>query len=310
MCVCVCRQVSHPPVKASPSLNPPSFLSKPLNDTDSTHSESHSAPSSPTHDQPPVINPRNDVRRSNSPCSRPRSVLVNSELNYSELRFPPPSNSHPIPRARVTKTNYAHVIPQEFPPAPETDTLKEATVNPGHDIEELVDPFSDGSNAAWDDPEAFYDRPPPTRPVVRTTSWGAETEKEGEGERVEEVGEGGKEEGETADTTGDDDCTGGSAYMDTSQFLRTKAPTLYGQPEVDPYSSGDDLPGQAEERDEITTPTGEEDIPRGFGPYDFPTALANFPVAGGRPPGEKSSPGKREGGEDGHDIRAASHAAG
>ena len=233
--------------------------------------------------------------------------MVNSELNYSELRFPPPSNSHPVPRARVTKTNYAEVVPQELPPAPATDILKEATVKPGHDIEELVDPFSDGSNAAWDDPEAFYDRPPPARPVVTTSLWGAETEKEGEGEEVEE---GSKEVGETADTTGDDDCTGGSAYMDTSQFLRTKSPMLHGAPEIDLYFSGDDLPAQPEERDANVTPTGDDDIPRGFGPYDFPTALANFPVAGGHPPGEQSSPGKREGGEDGHETRAASHAAG
>ena len=183
-------------------------------------------------------------------------------------------------------------------------------VNTGQEIGEPVDPF--GDSAAWDDPEAFYDRPPPARPIPAVSPWGVEPEREGGGGgRVEEGGQGRREVGDTLDTTGDDDCTGGSAYMDTSQFLRTKAPMVCGQPGIDPYFTPDDLPGGAadEEHEERTTPTGDEETPVGFGPYDFPSALANYPAGGGRP-GEKHSPGKREGGEDGHDSRAAAHAAG
>ena len=229
--------------------------------------------------------------------------MVNSELNYTELRLPPPSNSHPVPRVRATHTNYAQVIPQDLPPAPEPDTLSEGIVNPVQDIEEPIDPFSDGSNAVWDDPESFYDRPPPARPIVQV------------GQGPEEGVEGQRDAGETADTTGDDDCTGGSAYMDTSQFLRTKAPVLCGQPGIDPYFTGEDLPvpvpvpGQPDEREDQITPTGEDDIPGGFGPYDFPAALANYPTAAGRG-GEKPLPVKREGGEEGQETGAASQTAG
>ena len=315
--------MSHPPVKASPSLNPPTSLPKGVPNSDS-HPDSHSAPSSPTHNPPPSITPRNDVRRSNSPApGRPRSVMVNSELNYTELKFPIGVNSHPTPRPRVM-TNYTQVITQELPPPPaisETEAeppLIEGVEIPGQDIGQPVDPFADGDTAAWeDDPEAFYDRPPPARPLAppTTSPWGAESDREGISEEGVPRGDG-RSEGsdDTADTTADDDCTGGSAYMDTSQFLRTKCSGGGeggggGGRQMDPYLSPEDQPSPPDGLDEPSTPTGDE-VPGEFGPYDFPSALANFPPAAGGGGGRGEKQQVAGGEEAGREAKQTPHNSG
>ena len=146
------------------------------------------------------------------------------------------------------------------------------------------DPFGDSSDAAWSDPEAFYDRPPPpimapAAAAAPTAVWNSEGEREGEGE----AGPGENEQlvhtnnslaiqeiDESGEVANDDDTTGGSAYIDTSEFLRTRAqpgcnwPSEQGFLSDDPFVEGDDL-----------TPTCHSEGV--LGQYEFPAALANFP---------------------------------
>ena len=240
--------------------------------------------------------------------------MVNSELNYTELKFPPAGagNSHPTPRPRLT-TNYTKVVTQDkpIPTVSEVETrLQEATENLGRDVGETVDPFADEST--WNDPEAFYDRPPPARPVAQLTvgpsPWGAESERDRGANSQEGVAKTDGSDGDnSADTTADEDCTGGSAYMDTSQFLRTNVPSGTKHSGIDPYfTPPDEQPGLVGSPDGPSTPTGDDTV-GGFGPYDFPAALANFPSGGGGRGEKGAGSGRREGGEE---AKQSSHSTG
>ena len=315
----MCRLLSHPPVKASPSLNHPVTLPTPT--TDDTH-ESHSAPSSPTRNQPPVITARNDILRSASPSARPRSVMVNSDLNYTELQFPGGSNNqHPAPRPRV-KTNYSNVIPQAKPTNDIVDVTGEVDSAPeppprdthdnlGQDSREQIDPFADFDVS--DDPQAFYDRPGPTRLAPASTpaasSWTKEqpeTQNEVEVDTEAVVSDEILDDGEPSDGGIDDDCTGGSAYMDTTQFLRTtKEQTNFG----DPFFTSDDPQPPFDERDDITPTAGDDNVLGELGPYDFPLALANFPTGGsGGSTNAVEKPAKRDVVDESHDIKSTHNA--
>ena len=286
------RQPSHPPVtKASPSLNPPS--SRPRGNDDSH--ETHSAPSSPTRDQPPAIVPRNDVHRSNSPNPRPRSVMVNSEITYTEIQFAkvPHPAPHPTPRPRVN-TNYTEVIPQGIPTQVEEEEEEgkggrqpheDSQENSRQDSGEQFDPFRDGADdSTWSDPCAFYDQAPPAR-LAPVWERGKEGEEEGKGHLVDKdmgtkvsrnnVHEE-KEDG-LGDVGGDEDCTG-SAYMDTTQFLRTNVGR--NSPLEQCFTSDEtSCPQHTDEREDTqTTPPGRNVVPGECGQYDFPTALAAYPI--------------------------------
>ena len=161
------------------------------------------------------------------------------------------------------------------------DEGQENTVGLGS--EEQFDPFSDGTDSAWNDPEAFYDRPPPARPAhipsaVPAPSWNSDRAGEGDGSQ--------KEDGHgpmlslSVNTHGEEDepedTTGGSAYMDTSQFLRRD------------LTASDPAPvGLSEDTERSVTPTegctegASRDLHVGSydGPYDFPSALASFPAS-------------------------------
>ena len=113
---------------------------------------------------------------------------------------------------------------------------------------------------------------------------------------------GGVGDGDRSDGGVDDDCTGGSAYMDTSQFLRTKVPVLCSQQQhhqpagpLDPFFTLDDGSPFSDEKEDNLTPTeiGEGRVSAEFGPYEFPSALANYPTSHGGDGVEKTA--RREG---------------
>ena len=303
------RLTSHPPVtRPSPSLNPPSSL--PSRAEADSCEKTHSAPSSPTREQPPAIIPRNDMRRSNSPSARPRSVMVNSDLTYSELQFPPAS--HPTPRPRI-HTNYTEVVPPDSSTQEETEALRkplgetQETQTGRQESGEQFDPFTEdeGADSTWSDPMAFYDRPQPARPAVpippprdheREQEIGAKDER-----RDNQGGENSVNGDESSsDANADDDCTGGSAYMDTSQFLRTNVPSSSKL-----FSTADEMLSLQlcdARHEDNTTPINSDEGPGELGQYDFPSALANFPT-------NRDVPTKREVVDDGLDSRSSSHSS-
>lgn len=103
-------------------------------------SQTHSAPSSPTHDLP-VPPPRNQGQRQSSPSNRPKSMAV---TNYAQIRLDDGSQ-HPCPRPRLT-VKYAQVIKGD----------RKIT------LEQHSDGGSSAGESAENAPEATYDVPPAT----------------------------------------------------------------------------------------------------------------------------------------------------
>ena len=195
---------------------------------------------------------------------------------------------------------------------PPIEDIKE---NSRQDSGEPFDPFHDGGDeSTWNDPGAYYDQAPPARPAPVSAvlaPWEREgEEREGEALHVgDDVGtklnsHEQKEDG-LGDMGGDEDCTG-SAYMDTTQFLRTNMPMCGRHSPQDPCFSTDEtlgLPFTDESEDADSTPTGGVMTSGECGQYDFPTALASFPV------NSRDGPAKRDVGDEGHDTRAGQYMA-
>ena len=211
------------------------------------------------------------------------------------------------------------MVPQESPTEETTEDDKpsppceESRENIRQDSGEQFDPFSmDGDNSAWSDPQAFYDHPPArlAPSAVPAPVWNVEQEREGEREQEreqevqaeEERGKQHRENSLESEHNFDDDCTGGSTYMDTSQFLRTNVPSTSGLV-MEQYSTPEEVLGLQEgEEDRNTTPTGYHLGNEGSGdcvPYEYPSALTKFPAS-------RDGPARREMVDGGHDIRAPS----
>lgn len=233
--------------------------------------------------------------------------MVNSDLTYSELQFP--STSHPIPRPRI-HTNYTEVVPQDPSPTQEERDVINRPHNEDNqtgrqDSGDQFDPFTEeeGGDSIWSDPMAFYDRPPPARtaapiPPPRDHEREREQEIQAKDERRENQGGEGSVNGDesSGDANIDDDCTGGSAYMDTSQFLRTNIPS--SSKLLNQFGAEEMLGLQLSDarHEEDATPVNSEEGSGDVGQYDFPSALANFPT-------NRDVPTKREVVDDGLDVK-------
>ena len=296
------RLASHPAVsKPTPSLG---LSEATLHLTADSH-ESRSAPSSPTSDLPQPLSPRPESQqfhRGASPVSRPRSVMVNSDLNYTQLQFE--SCNYPVPRTRKD-TKYSDILPQDVGHREQRDEAEAGRLQmrdlkkEGHNQESsefvgdpftkrATDPFSEDpfstESATWNDPAAFYDRPPPPRSLAS----GHQPWEEEEPNQLEEA------EKDMALEDSTSDFTGGSAYMDTSQFLRREG--LSVEKPVEQYALAEEVlriqqEGEEAHLDRETAPTHsysvQDDPIDDPGQYEFPSALSRFPVT-------------REGSEEGH----------
>ena len=202
------------------------------------------------------------------------------------------------------------MAPQDSP----TQEEKEALGKPHSEVQETqtgrqdsgeqFDPFTEeeGADSTWVDPMGFYDRPQPARTAApippprdqRELEIGAKEER-----RYNQGGENSVNGDESGDANADDDCTGGSAYMDTTQFLRTNVPSSSKLK----FSTAEEMLSLqlSDARDEdITTPINSDEGPGEVGQYDFPSALANFPT-------NRDVPTKKEIVDDGLDGRSSSH---
>ena len=174
---------------------------------------------------------------------------------------------------------------------------------PSQDPEEAFDPFG-AEDSTWNDPHAFYDRPPPPRVAPSNVPAPAAPVSAVEEREEEEVGEILLEENLKEVTIDDSDFTGGSAYMDTTQFLRTNIPTTSGSRPAEHYASPKEVldrkMSEEEEEEEggEVTPTeyhSADEKPDDTGPYDFPIALSHFPAS-------QEQAAQREAAEDSHDA--------
>lgn len=306
------RLASHPAVsKPTPSLG---LSEATLHLTADSH-ESRSAPSSPTTDLPQPLSPRPESQqfhRGASPVSRPRSVMVNSDLNYTQLQFE--SSNYPVPRTRKD-TKYSEVLPQDVGHREQKDEAEGGRLQvrdlkkegPNQEPSDFVgdpftkratDPFSEDpfstESSTWNDPAAFYDRPPPPRPLPS----GPQPWEEEEPSQLEEA------EKDMALEDSTSDFTGGSAYMDTTQFLRREG-LLPLEKSVEQYALAEEVlqiqqEGEEARSDRETMPmhsySVQDDPIDDPGQYEFPSALSRFPVT-------------REGSEEGHMSTKSQHTA-
>ena len=267
-----------------------------------------------------------------SPQNRPKSVIVDSssKVSYMQVAFAPASNP-PAPRPR-RDTQYIDVVPQNLPevpnshpPAhspPSTSTQqtqdKKNRPNVVSDAERLspLSPSSDGvydippppvpsrpfevdsnpfsvdpftGSPVLEDPSAFYDKVPSPRPapVAPTPLHSNMT--------IPEVPE---QDSITSRPSFEDDFTGGSAYEDTSEFLRMarredpdeRMPASRMElfvPAVDIYQNVNttereedgalhyDVPPVCSRME--SNPDDDETGSDGGACYDFPTALSKHP---------------------------------
>ena len=175
------------------------------------------------------------------PSHAPRGInAVGQQQKQSSLDLDSPSRSDglydtPLPAMRVIPDSDPWTVRREQPKLPTaTDS---GSADPFTGTAKPKDPFSQDPFASsmdeWNDPAAFYDRPPPPRPHPSATSTGANVSQtvahtgtsatngsfDVHAEELEEETREEPQEGELFIVDNSADFTGGSTYEDATEFL-------------------------------------------------------------------------------------------